>query len=177
MNFSKLWALGALVGAFGAASAAQAAPGPALPLLGSPNSISAGVFLPSSDEARAGGSTQFALQFLYGLPVPTPAPTRTVIGLGLETGTKSGNRSTVIPLTIGEQVSVGSGLYAGGGIGYYFINQHRNSSNGLDQLGTSNKVGGYGELGYSLADTIFVNAKYQVVNKANGFSLTAGLHF
>ena len=67
-------------------------------------------------------------------------------------------------------------MYVGGGIGYYFLNQHQN--NGFDQLGTTSKVGGYGELGYALpGGLVTVSAKYQAVQRADGFILTAGLHF
>ena len=176
MKMTKLWALGALLGTLGAITTAQAAPGPAIPLLGGPNSVSAGVFVPSGGDAKVGGNTQFAVEFRYGLPIPLPTATRTVIALGVETGSKNGSHSTVIPVSIGQIASVGYGFYAGGGVGYYFINQHRNS-NTLDTLKTTHQAGAYGEVGYSLADTIFVNAKYQFVSHANGLMVTAGLHF
>lgn len=157
--------------------AAHAAPGPALPLIGGPNAITAGVFIPSSGAAKsAGGNTQFDVEFHYGLPIPNPTPLRVVLGLGVETGSKSGSHSTVVPLTAGLQVGVGGGVYVGGGIGYYFLNQH--SNNGFDQLGTTNKAGGYGELGYALpGGLITVSAKYQAVQRADGAVLAIGLHF
>ena len=159
-------------------SAAQASPGPALPLLGGPNAISAGVFLPSSGAAKsAGGNTQFDVEFHYGLPVPNPTPLRVVLGVGVETGSKSGSHSTVVPVTAGGQIALGGGVYAGAGIGYYFLNQRRNS-NTLDQLGTTQKVGGYGELGYSFGGGLAtISAKYQVVQRADGVVVALGLHF
>ena len=159
------------------AAAAQAAPGPALPILGSPNAVTAGVFIPSSGAAKsAGGNTQLDVEFHYGLPVPNPTPLRVVLGAGVETGSKSGSHSTVIPLTAGLQVGVGGGVYAGAGVGYYFLNQRRNT--GFDRLGTTSKVGGYGEIGYALpGGLVTVSAKYQAVQRADGFVLSAGLHF
>lgn len=168
----------AAFGAFALTSAAAyAAPGPALPILGSPNTVTAGVFIPSSGAAKsAGGTTQLDVEFHYGLPLPNPTPLRVVLGAGVETGSRSGSHSTVIPLTAGLQVGVGGGVYAGAGVGVYFLNQRRNT--GFDQLGTSTKGGGYAELGYALpGGLITVSAKYQAVQRADGFVLTAGLHF
>lgn len=165
--------------AFGVfAAPAQAAPGPALPIIGGPNAITAGVFIPSSGAAKsAGGTTQLDIEFHYGLPLPNPTPLRVVLGVGVETGSRSGSHSTVVPVTAGLQVGVGGGVYAGAGVGYYFLNQRRNS-NTLDQLGTTSKVGGYGELGYTLpGGLVTVSAKYQAVERADGFVLSAGLHF
>ena len=160
------------------AGMAQAAPGPALPILGSPNALTAGVFIPSSGAAKsAGGNTQLDVEFHYGLPIPNPTPLRVVLGVGVETGSKSGSHSTVVPVTAGGQIGLGGGLYAGAGVGYYFLNQHRNS-NVLDQLSTTQKVGGYGELGYSLPGGLLtISAKYQAVQRADGFVVSAGLHF
>ncbi len=180
MTFRKLlspFALAGLVGAF-AAPAAHAAPGPALPILGSPNAITAGVFLPSSGAAKsAGGTTQLDIEFHYGLPIPNPTPLRVVLGVGVETGSKGGSHSTVVPVTAGLQIGIGGGVYVGAGAGYYFINQHRNSSF-TDQLSTTQKIGGYGELGYSLPGGLLtLSAKYQAVQKADGVIISAGLHF
>lgn len=160
-----------------AAGAAHAAPGPALPVLGGPNAITAGVFIPSSGAAKdAGGNTQLDIEFHYGLPIPNPTPLRVVLGVGVETGSKSGSHSTIVPVTAGGQIGLGGGVYAGAGIGYYFLNQRRNS--GFDRLGTTSKVGGYGELGYSLPGGLLtVSAKYQAVQRGDGFVVAAGLHF
>lgn len=179
MTMQKLCALGALTTIFALfAGTAQAAPGPGLPIIGSPNAISAGVFIPSSGAAKsAGGTTQYAVEFHYGLPIPNPTPLRVVLGVGVETGSKSGSHSTVVPVTAGGEISLGAGVYAGAGVGYYFLNQHDNS-NTLNQLGTSTRVGGYGELGYNLPGGLLsVSAKYQAVQRADGVVLTAGLHF
>jgi hypothetical protein len=177
LKIIKQLAMTAIVAALGS-SAAYAAPGPALPIIGGPNAISAGVFIPSSGAAKsAGGNTQLDVEFHYGLPIPNPTPLRVVLGVGVETGSKSGSHSTVVPVTAGAQIGIGGGVYAGAGVGYYFLNQHRNSSF-TDQLSTSTRFGGYGELGYSLpGGLITVSAKYQAVQRADGFVLTAGLHF
>ena len=179
MTLRKLGAFSAFVGLLGTVAAtAQAAPGPALPIIGSPNGIEAGVFIPSSGAAKsAGGNTQYDVEFHYGLPIPNPTPLRVVLGVGVETGSKSGSHSTVVPVTAGGQIGLGGGVYAGAGVGYYFINQHRNSSF-TDQLGTTNKVGGYGELGYALPSGLLtISAKYQAVQRADGVVVAVGLHF
>lgn len=181
MNLSKIRTFAlttSVAAACFAAGSAQAAPGPDLPILGSPNAITAGVFIPSSGAAKsAGGNTQFDVEFHYGLPIPNPTPLRVVLGVGVETGSKSGSHSTVVPVTAGLQFGLGGGLYVGGGAGYYFLNQHQNG-NALDQLGTSTRFGGYGELGYSLPGGLLtLSAKYQAVDRADGFIVSAGLHF
>jgi len=184
MNLRPSGALAALTTTFStlalglSAGMAQAAPGPDLPILGSPNAITAGVFIPSSGAAKsAGGNTQIDVEFHNGLPIPNPTPLRVVLGVGVETGSKSGSHSTVVPVTAGGQIGLGAGVYAGAGIGYYFLNQHQNG-NVLDQLSTTQKVGGYGELGYSLPGGLLtVSAKYQAVQRADGFIVSAGLHF
>ena len=161
-----------------AAMSASAAPGPDLPILGSPNTITAGVFLPSSGAAKsAGGSIQLDIEFHYGLPIPNPTPLKAVFSVGVETGSKSGGHSTIIPLTAGAQIGLGGGVYAGAGVGYYFLNQHRNS-NFTDQLSTSTRVGGYAELGYALPTGLLtVSAKYQAVQRGDGVVVALGLHF
>ena len=161
-----------------AASVAQAAPGPALPILGSPNTITAGVFLPTSGAAKsAGGSTQLDIEFHYGLPIPNPTPLKAVFSVGVETGSKSGGHSTIIPVTAGAQIGLGGGVYAGAGVGYYFLNQHRNDTL-TDQLSTSTRFGGYGELGYTLPTGLLtLSAKYQAVQRADGVIVALGLHF
>ncbi|MEO7719899.1 MAG: hypothetical protein ABIY70_27150, partial [Capsulimonas sp.] len=128
----------AVAAAFGCALPASAAPGPALPIVGSPSSISAGVFIPgSSDASDNGGSTQLSVNFRYTLPVPDPigVPVRTVLDLGVETGAKGGRHSTVIPLTVGVVAGTGGSspyvagsFFYGGGAGVYFINQSGLSS-------------------------------------------------
>ena len=70
-----------------------------------------------------------------------------------------------------------AGVYAGAGVGYYFLNQHQNG-NSLDQLSTSTRFGGYGELGYSLPGGLLtLSAKYQAVQRADGVVVAVGLHF
>ncbi len=179
MTLRKLGAFSAFIGLLGTvAAAAQAAPGPALPIIGSPNGIEAGVFIPSSGAAKsAGGNTQYDIEFHYGLPIPNPTPLRVVLGAGVETGSKSGSHSTVVPVTAGLQVGVGGGVYAGAGVGYYFLNQ-RSDSNNLSLLDTTQKVGGYGELGYALPGGLLtLSAKYQAVQRADGVVVAVGLHF
>jgi len=170
-------AAGAALAAF-ASAPVSAAPGPDLPLLGGPNAVTAGVFIPASGAAKsAGGSTQLDVEFHYGLPIPNPTPLRVVLGVGVETGSKSGSHSTIVPVTAGLQTSLGGGVYAGAGVGYYFLNQHRNSTF-TDQLSTSTRFGGYAELGYSLpGGLVTVSAKYQAVQRGDGAVLAVGLHF
>ena len=176
-------ALAALVTSLALAAPAAAAPGPPLPVLGSPTGLSAGAFFPTSGAAKAGGSTQLDIEFRYAIPLPNPTPLLPVVGLGVETGSRSGNRSTVVPLTAGLLVGLnglspnaGGSIFAGGGVGVYFLNHHRSGS-GLNQLGTSTRFGGYGELGYNLTGLVFVDAKYQIVDRANGVSASVGLRF
>ena len=179
MTFRTLFASVVLAGlSLTLVTSAQAAPGPALPILGSPNTITAGVFLPSSGAAKAGGgSTQFDVEFHYGLPIPNPTPLKVVLGVGVETGSKSGGHSTVVPVTAGGQIGLGGGVYAGAGVGAYFLNQHRNGA-AFDDLTTSTLFGGYGELGYSLPTGLLtVSAKYQAVERADGVVVALGLHF
>lgn len=155
------------------------AQGPSLPLVGSPSSITAGVFLPSSSDAKnAGGSTQFDVNFNYTLPVPnvTSVSSRTILGLGVEAGSKSGKHETIVPITIGQIYSLSGGgvtqagqTYAGAGLGVYVLNQ--------SGLATSGKIGGYVQLGYNINDTTFVDAKYQGVKSANGFTANVGFRF
>ena len=158
---------------------AAAAPGPGLPIVGNPTSISAGVFIPSSGDASdKGGSTQLSLNFRYTLPVPDPigVPVRTVIDLGLETGSKSGGHSTVIPLTVGVVAGTGGSspytagsFFYGGGAGVYFENQ--------SGLSSAARLGAYAELGYSITGPLYVNAKYQFVDHAEGATVNVGLRF
>lgn len=162
----------------GLTAAAQAAPGPNLPVVGAPTSISAGVFLPSDGSAKqAGGSSQLDVEFRYGLPIPNPIPvTRTVIGLGVQTGAKSGRHSTVVPITVTQDFSLTGGslnapgaVYAGIGAGAFIQN--------LSGLSSAVRIGFLGELGLNITSGIFVNARYQAVTHSNGLALTAGLRF
>ncbi len=181
MNKVLICALGTLVVSAVLALPASAAPGPPLPVIGGPTGISAGVFVPNGDAARAGGSEQFALDFRYGVPLPNPTPLVPVISLGVETGSRAGSHSTVVPLTAGLLVGLngispnaGGSVFAGGGVGIYFLNQHRNSGN---ELGASTRGGAYGELGYNITHLVFVDAKYQFVDHADGLMATVGLRF
>ena len=183
MNKNLTCAVGALAAGLALAPAAHAQIGPSLPLIGAPSAISVGAFVPSSSAAKSGGNTQFDVEFRYGIPLPNPTPLIPVIGVGVETGSKSGSRSTIVPVTVGLDVGLNGlsanaagAVYAGGGIGYYFINQHQ-GGNVIDQLGTHNRVGGYGELGYNFTRLIFLNAKYQFADRADGLSATVGLRF
>lgn len=161
-----------------ALQAACAAPGPPLPLIGGPNSIVLGGYLPSSGDARhAGGNAQIDVDFRYGLPVPNLInPLRTVISLGVETGAHDGGHSTVVPLTATEIVSVTGGspfapgaFYVGGGIGAYLLNQ--------SGISTATRIGALINAGYNFTDSIFVDAKYQFVTHADGATIGVGLRF
>ncbi len=157
---------------------AAAAPGPSLPVVGAPTSIAAGVFLPSGGNAKdAGGSAQLDVEFRYGLPVPNPIPTtRTIIGLGIQTGAKSGKHATVIPVTIGELFSASGkslnapgAVYIGGGAGAYFQN--------LSGISSALRLGVFGEAGINITSAAYLDARYQFVTHSNGLSVTAGLRF
>lgn len=168
----------ALLAGLGVTVAAHAAPGPNLPVVGAPTSISAGVFLPSGgDDKNAGGSSQLDVEFRYGLPIPNPIPvTRTVIGLGVQTGAKSGKHATVIPITATQDFSLTGGslnapgaVYAGVGAGAYIQN--------LSGISSAVRLGVHGELGLNITSSLFVNARYQFVTHSNGLAVTAGLRF
>lgn len=157
---------------------AAAAPGPALPVLGSPNSVVLGAFFPSDGDARqVGGNAQISADFRYGLPVPNPiAATRTVISLGVETGAHSGKHSTVIPLTVSQIVSSNGGspfapgaFYFGGGAGIYLLNQ--------SGLSTATRFGALLNAGYNFSDALYFDAKYQFVKHADGLTVGVGLRF
>ena len=159
-------------------TAAQAAPGPNLPVVGAPTSLEAGVFLPSGGDAkRAGGSSPLDIMFRYGLPVPNPLPiTRTVIGLGVQTGAKSGKHATVVPITVTQEFSLtGASLnapgtvYAGLGAGAYIQN--------LSGVSSAVRIGGQADLGINITSALFLNARYQIVTHSNGLAVTAGLRF
>lgn len=163
----------------GLGTAAQAAPGPSLPIAGSPGSVEVGVFLPSSGEAKDnGGNTQFSGFFNYTLPVPlqSSTPTTTEISLGVETGSRSGDHYTTIPLTATELVSLtgqspnaAGAVYAGAGIGAYFING--------SGLSSEVRFGGQAQLGYNITSAIFLDARYQFVQNADGLTADVGLRF
>ena len=170
-------ALAALAGAL-IARPATAAPGPSLPVVGSPNSIVAGVFLPADSAARsAGGSAQVDINFRYGLPVPNLiAPTRTVLGLGVQAGARGGGHSTIIPFTVSQIFSTNGAspfstgtVYVGGGLGAYLLNQ--------TGIKTTARFGGQALIGYNVTDAVFLEGKYQFVKDGNGGTLAAGLRF
>jgi hypothetical protein len=157
---------------------AMAVPGPSLPIIGGPGAVSVGAFFPTSDDIKdAGGNTQVAVDFHYTLPVPNPLdiPTRTMINIGVETGAKAGKHSTIIPITISQVVGlggspVGGGTpYVGAGVGVYIVN--------TSGLKASSKIGGFAQIGYNITSMLFVDAKYQFVEHANGGIVSAGLRF
>ena len=163
---------GALVAAAISAGAASAQ---SLPLVGPPNGIAVGDFVPSSSSAKAGGSSQLSAELRYGLPGVPLTPTRTVITAGYQGGSKDGYTSTIIPLTITEYFGTGnfspfkaSQPYVGAGTGVYFINQ----------TGKSNKtaIGGSLVAGYNFS-IIFAEAQYQYVPNGNGFVFSLGARF
>ena len=174
----NLFIIPALLAGLAIAQSAHAAPGPNLPVVGAPTSISAGIFVPSDgSDKRAGGSSQLDVEFRYGLPIPNPIPvTRTVIGLGIETGAKSGKHSTVVPITATQDFSLTGGslnapdtVYGGVGAGAYIQN--------LSGISSAVRIGLHGELGVNVTSNLFVNARYQFVTHSNGLAVTAGLRF
>ena len=166
-----------LLAAFASHPAFAQVPGPSLPIIGSPTAIAIGGYLPSGDASRRGGSVQITGEFRYTLFVPNPlnAPARTVAALGVEYGSKSGNHSLVVPLTVGEIVgfngspTAGGVGFGGGGVGAFYESQSGVSS----QI----RLGGYVELGYNVTSMVFVDAKYQMASHANGATVMAGLRF
>jgi len=178
MKIVKVAVIAGLAG-LGAAMGPMAANAQSLPVIGGPSSISAGIFAPTSDDAKhGGGKTQFDANFRYTLPVPNPldVPARTVLDLGVQTGARDGKHSTVVPITVGEVVGLsgkspnaaGEG-YAGVGVGAYIINQ--------SGLSTATRLGGFGELGYNINSSFFVDARYQFVQHANGPLFNVGYRF
>jgi hypothetical protein len=149
-----------------------------LPLVGSPNGVSVGLFLPSSGDAKnAGGSSQLYVDFQYGFPVSVPfTPTRTVVNLAGEFGTNSGHHSYIVPLTIGEYIGADGkspfaarNFYAGVGAGIYFES--------IGSFSSSGQLGGYATVGYNIGLGFFVQAKYQIVKSADGPIISAGARF
>lgn len=167
------------VGAALLATAAQAAPGPVIPLVGSPSAASLGVFVPSDSDAKdKGGASQLAVNFQYGLPlIGSLGPlSHTVIGLGVQTGSQGGAHSTVIPLTISQLFGGGNGspteagnFYYGIGAGLYFLNQ--------SDISVATRIGGQAQAGYNFTSALFADAKYQFVDHANGLVVSVGGRF
>lgn len=148
-----------------------------LPVIGGPAAISVGDFLPSDYAPRHnGGASQFSIEARYALPGIPLTGLRTIGEVGLEDGNRDGNHSTIVPLTIGEYLG-GNGksplsmknVYGGVGAGVYFVNE-----NGLSSAA---RIGGYAALGYNTPIALFVEAKYQVAEHADGTTLSVGLRF
>ena len=162
------------LGAYSTAAHAQT-----LPIVGAPSSIQIGGFFPNSGDAKdRGGNTQLSADFRYHFPVPLQSltPTRTFFDVGVQTGAKDGNHSTIIPITIGESVGLtgqspeASGTpYAAAGVGAYILNQ--------SGFSTATRIGGFGELGYNINNAVYVNARYQFVDHGNGPSVNVGFRF
>jgi len=132
----------------------------------------------SADASDRCGATQLAGEFRYQLPVPNPldVPARTVATLGIETGARHGNHSTIIPVTIGEMVGLShtspnaaGTAYAGAGVGVYFENQ--------SGISTAARIGGYAVIGYNINGMTYVDAKYQFVDHGDGPLVQVGLRF
>ena len=175
VNTPRLAALAGCLCAIIACAAAHKASAQ-LPFLGGPSAIDAGIFLPTSGAAKTkGGSTQLSLDARFALPSVPLTPTRTVLGVGVETGAHDGMHSTVVPVTIAEYVGNGnlsplkpSVPYFGIGIGPYFENQ--------SGLSVSTKLGGFAAVGYNFS-LVFLEAKYQLVTNADGFTVNLGMRF
>ena len=178
MRIGQLVAWGA-VSAMAIGNIAQAAPGPVIPLVGSPSALSLGVFVPSGSDAKdKGGSTQFSANFQYGLPIiGSLGPlSHTVIGLGVQSGSKGGAHSTVVPLTVTQLFGVnnasptaGGSAYYGLGAGLYFLNQ--------SDISVATRIGAQVQAGYNFTSILFADAKYQFVDHANGFVFSVGGRF
>jgi len=125
---------------------------------------------------RKGGSIQAAAELRYGLPSVPLTPTRTVLSVGAEWGSRNGSHSLIVPLTVaeyaglnGKSPSSAGTPYAGAGIGYYLLQQ--------SGFGNRAEVGGFGALGYNFPFGLFVEGKYQVVSRGNGALFSLGLRF
>ena len=168
----------ACLGAMVAAAPVKAQDGPHLPGVGGPSSFSAGVYLPSSGEAKDSGNTQLNLNYRYTLPVENEldVPARTVLDLGAQIGATHGKHNTIIPVTVGEVIGLNGkspaatgNAFAGVGVGAYFMNQ--------SGLSSAVRLGGYGELGYNISDSLFVDGRYQFVQHGNGAMINLGYRF
>ena len=159
---------------------AKAAPGPSLPVAGSPTSIEVGIFAPSDnkDSKNLGGSTQFSGFFNYTLPIPlqSATPTTTEISLGVEAGNRSGNHYVVVPITATElfglnglSPNASGSIYAGAGIGAYVLNGSGSA--------TAGRLGAQIQAGYNITSMIFIDARYQWVEQADGVTADVGLRF
>lgn len=148
-----------------------------VPGAGLPSGIGVSAFVPTSREAvRTGGALQSAAELRYGLPSVPLTPTRTVLSIGAEWGSRNGNHSLIVPVSIAEYVglngkspSANGSPYAGIGIGYDFMQQ--------SGYGNRGEVGGFGTLGYNFPFGLFVEGKYQAVSRGNGFLFSLGLRF
>lgn len=178
MKFVRTATLAGILG-IGAALASAPVHAQTLPIVGGPTSLQVGGFFPNSSDAKdRGGSTQLNADLRYHLPVPlqSATPSETFFDLGVQTGAKDGKHSTVIPLTVGELVGLSGqspdaagAAYAGAGVGVYFLNQ--------SGLSTAARIGGFGELGYNINSRLFVDARYQFVDHADGPSANIGFRF
>ncbi|MGO8672222.1 MAG: hypothetical protein ACLQVD_12755 [Capsulimonadaceae bacterium] len=156
--------------------------------VGGPASLSIGPFWPSAGEARyRGGASQFSAGFRYYLPASTSAssdssgcPARTVIDTGVEIGAEVGanhnSHESIIPITIGEEFGfnhqsplASATAYMGAGIGAYIMNQ--------SGLSAATRFGGFVNVGYNFARPVFVEARYQFVENADGATLNVGYRF
>jgi hypothetical protein len=156
------------------------ADGPAIPGLGGPTSISVGAFWPTSDDAKdAGGSTQFDANLRYHIPVkdnPLTVPARTFLNVGVQAGSKDGNHSTIVPITVGEEIGLdnrsplapGNG-YLGAGVGAYILNQ--------SGFSTATRLGGFVNAGYNFTSSVFAEADYQFVDHGDGPMVNVGFRF
>ena len=148
-----------------------------VPGAGLPSGIGISAYVPTSSEAvRTGGALQSAAELRYGLPSVPLTPTRTVLSIGAEWGSRNGNHSLIVPLTVAEYVGLNGKSpssngtpYAGIGLGYYLMQQ--------SGYGNRAEAGGFGTLGYNFPFGLFVEGKYQEVSRGNGFMLSLGLRF
>ena len=172
--FSSILVLGALLAVIvGAPQRASAQ----VPGVGMPSGIGISAYVPTSSQAvHTGGALQAAAELRYGLPSVPLTPTKTVLSVGAEWGSRDGKHSLIVPLDIAEYVglngkspSSAGTAYAGAGIGYYFMQQ--------SGFGNRGEVGGFGTLGYNFPFGLFVEGKYQVVTRGNGAMLSLGLRF
>lgn len=148
--------------------------------IGGPTSLSVGAFWPSSDDASStGGGTQLNADLRYHVPAKNNTlnvPSRTVFDVGIEAGATDGAHSTIVPVTIGEEIglsnqsplAVNNG-FLGAGIGVYFVDQ--------SFITSSAELGGYVNAGYNISASTFVEGKYQFADHGDGPMLDVGFRF
>ncbi|HEX8234887.1 MAG TPA: hypothetical protein VF600_02940 [Abditibacteriaceae bacterium] len=143
-----------------------------------------GVFLPGGSAQDFAGNTHFNGEAELLLPRLFPGSGITGINVGYSQGSRSGNKLRMIPVTVEKlfglpnpAAAVTGNIYAGAGIGPYFVRVSR------ERRSTSETtLGGFGVVGYQFPSKLFVEAKYHVAGRVNrvspsGLALMIGRSF